>query len=178
MPQHRTVALRLGIGVFVFAVLLPLIAASQAPPDKTWVNSIGMEFVLIPAGSFMMGSEEGESDERPVHQVTISRPFYLGKYEVIQAQWQAIMGNNPSLFQGDPKLPVEQVWWTDVQEFIRKLNAKEGGNQYRLPTEAEWEYAARAGSTTTYSFGGDASRLGEYAWYKDNSGGKTHPVGN
>jgi formylglycine-generating enzyme required for sulfatase activity len=136
-----------------------------------------MEFVLIPAGTFMMGAEDGESDERPVHQVTISRPFYLGKYEVTQAQWQAVMGNNPSLFQGDPKLPVEQVWWTDVQDFLRKLNAKEGGNRYRLPTEAEWEYAARAGSTTAYGFGSDASRLGEYAWYRDNSGGKTRPVG-
>jgi formylglycine-generating enzyme required for sulfatase activity len=177
MPQHRSAALRLGISLFVCVVLLPLTAASQALPDKTFVNSIGIEFVLIPAGTFTMGSEDGESDERPKHQVTFSRSFYLGKYEVTQGQWQAIMGNSPSLFQGDPKLPVEQVWWTDVQEFISKLNAKEGGTRYRLPTEAEWEYAARAGSTTAYSFGDDAARLGEYAWYKDNAGGKTHPVG-
>jgi formylglycine-generating enzyme required for sulfatase activity len=177
MPQHCSVTLRLGISLCVFVVLLPLTATSQAPPDKTLVNSIGMELVLIPAGTFTMGSEDGESDERPARQVTISRPFYLGKYEVTQGQWQAIMGNNPSLFRGDPKLPVEQVWWSDVQAFIGKLNAKEGGNLYRLPTEAEWEYAARAGSTLAYGFGNEVSRLGEYAWYRDNAGGKTHPVG-
>jgi formylglycine-generating enzyme required for sulfatase activity len=177
MPQHCSIALRLGISLFVFVSLLPLTATSQAPPDKAWVNGIGMEFVLIPAGIFTMGSEDGESDERPARQVTISRPFYLGKYEVTQGQWQMVMGNNPSLFQGDAKLPVEQVWWSDVQAFIGKLNAKEGGNLYRLPTEAEWEYAARAGSTSAYSFGNEVSGLREYAWYRDNSGGKTHPVG-
>jgi len=150
---------------------------AQTVLDKTLANTIGMEFVLIPAGTFQMGSTTGDSDERPVHQVTISQPFYLGKYEVTQAQWQAVMGQNPSLFQGDPNLPVEQVWWDDVQEFIRKLNAKEGHTKYRLPTEAEWEYAARAGTTTAYSFGDDATRLGEYAWYKGNAGERTHPVG-
>jgi formylglycine-generating enzyme required for sulfatase activity len=177
MPQHHSVALRLGVYLCVFGILLPQTATSQDPPDKTLANSIGMEFVLLPAGTFTMGSEDGESDERPPHQVTISRPFYLGKYEVTQGQWRAVMGNNPSLFQGDARLPVEQVWWSDVNDFIGKLNAKEGGNRYRLPTEAEWEYAARAGSTSAYSFGNEVSRLGEYAWYRDNSGGKTHPVG-
>jgi len=177
MTRHRSVALRLGISLYVFGILLPQTAISQAPPDKTLVNSIGVEFVLIPAGTFIMGSEDGESDERPTHQVTISRPFYLGKYEVTQGQWQAVMGNNPSLFQGDAKLPVERIWWSEVQDFIGKLNAREGGNRYRLPTEAEWEYAARAGSTSTYSFGNEVARLEEYAWYRDNSGGKTHPVG-
>jgi formylglycine-generating enzyme required for sulfatase activity len=152
-------------------------ASAQPAPEKTFTNSIGMEFVLIPAGTFMMGSEDGDSDERPVHQVTISRPFYLGKYEVTQGQWQAIMGKNPSLFQGGPNYPVEQVWWTDVQAFLQRLNAKEGGEKYRLPTEAEWEYAARAGSTTAYSFGNDAAQLKDYAWFKDNSGAKTQPVG-
>jgi formylglycine-generating enzyme required for sulfatase activity len=136
-----------------------------------------MEFVLIPAGTFMMGRQDSESDERPVHQVTISKAFYLGKYEVTQAQWQAIMGDNPSLFQHDPQNPVEQIDWKDVQEFIRRLNAKEGGNVYRLPTEAEWEYAARAGSTTVYSFGDDPQRLGDYAWYSANAHRRTHPVG-
>jgi formylglycine-generating enzyme required for sulfatase activity len=87
------------------------------------------------------------------------------------------MGNNPSQFRGDPNRPVENVSWEDVQEFLRRLNAKEGGTQYRLPTEAEWEYAARAGSTTAYSFGDNSDRLGEYAWYAENSGGTTHPVG-
>jgi formylglycine-generating enzyme required for sulfatase activity len=179
MPQPHIVALRLATGLLLLAWFVLPQAASEAQPSlpKTLANRIGMEFMLIPAGTFMMGSTNGEADERPVHQVTISRPFYLGKYEVTQAQWQAVMGNNPSLIQDDPTLPVDQVWWTDVQEFIRKLNTMEGGNKYRLPTEAEWEYAARAGSTTAYCFGDDPKRLGEYAWYKDNAGGKTHPVG-
>ena len=115
--------------------------------------------------------------EKPVHTVRLTQAFYLGKYEVTQGQWQAVMGKNPSQFTGDANRPVEQVSWDDVQEFIRRLNAREGGAQYRLPTEAEWEYAARAGSTTAYSFGNDARQLGEYAWYRDNAGGKTHPVG-
>jgi formylglycine-generating enzyme required for sulfatase activity len=134
-----------------------------------------MEFVLIPAGEFLMGSNE-YGGGRP-HTVRISQPFYLGQYEVTQGQWQAIMGNNPSKFQGDPTLPVERVSWEDVQEFIRRLNAQEGSSKYRLPTEAEWEYAARAGTTTAYSFGDDPDRLGDYAWFRDNSDGKTHPVG-
>jgi formylglycine-generating enzyme required for sulfatase activity len=177
LQQHR-VAIEFLTGFFLCAALFSVSASeAQTPVNKTLVNSIGMEFVFIPAGTFMMGSNDDETDERPVHQVNISRPFYLGKYEVTQAQWQSVMGNNPSLFHGDSKLPVEQVWWTDVREFIHKLNAMEGGNKYRLPTEAEWEYAARAGSTTAYSFGDDPKRLGDYAQYKENSGGKTHPVG-
>src|SRR5262249_24571606 len=89
----------------------------------------------------------------------------------------AVMGNNPSGYRGDPNQPVEQVSWDDVQEFIRRLNAREGGATYRLPTEAEWEYAARAGTTTRWSFGDDASQLGRYAWDDGNAGGQTHPVG-
>ncbi|MDR0440441.1 MAG: formylglycine-generating enzyme family protein, partial [Candidatus Accumulibacter sp.] len=103
-------------------------------------------------------------------------PYYLGKYEVTQEQWVAVIGSNPARFPGR-KYPVEQVSWFDVQAFIKRLNQKEGTNKYRLPTEAEWEYAARAGTTTRYSFGDDESGLGHYAWYEDNSGGKTHPVG-
>ena len=94
-----------------------------------------------------------------------------------QGQWQAVMGSNPSQFTGDPNRPVENVSWDDVQEFIRRLNAREGGATYRLPTEAEWEYAARAGTTTRWSFGDDASQLGRYAWHDGNAGGQTHPVG-
>jgi formylglycine-generating enzyme required for sulfatase activity len=101
----------------------------------------------------------------------------MGKYEVTQGQWKAVMRNKPSGFGGDANLPVERVSWEDVQVFIRRLNNKEGGASYRLPTEAEWEYAARAGSPTTYSFGDSSSRLKEHAWYHDNAEKKTHPVG-
>jgi formylglycine-generating enzyme required for sulfatase activity len=120
-------------------------------------DTIDMEFVLIPAGKFEMGSpsdEEGRySDEGPVHPVNIEKAFYMGRYEVTQKQWRAIMGDNPSGFKGYD-LPVETVSWDDVQEFIKKLNEKEGTDKYRLPSEAEWEYACRAGTTTRYSFGG------------------------
>ena len=148
-------------------------------PDKTYKNSIGMEFVPIPAGTFQMGCSEEQQCfpwEKPRHEVTLSRPFYLGKHEVTQAQWAAVMGSNPSEFKGENR-PVENVSWDDVQLFIGKLNAQEGHNRYRLPTEAEWEYAARAGSATTYGFGDDPGQLGNHAWYKDNAGNQTHPVG-
>lgn len=158
----------------------PTLMPTPSQGQKTITNSIGMEFVLIPAGEFDMGSPEGEKDvtslERPVHNVKFSKAFYMGKYEVTQKQWREIMGNNPSYFKGDD-LPVETISWNDVQEFIKKLNEKEGMNKYRLPSEAEWEYAARAGTTTRYSFGDDESKLGEYAWYYANSGSKTHEVG-
>jgi len=149
--------------------------------DNTYTNSIGMEFVLIPAGEFMMGSPSNEEDryddEGPVHEVTIGNAYYLGKYEVTQEQWVEIMGDNPSKFEGDSN-PVECVSWDDVQEFVKKLNAKEGTDKYRLPTEAEWEYACRAGTATTYSFGDDESKLSDYVWYYENAGSKTtHPVG-
>jgi formylglycine-generating enzyme required for sulfatase activity len=134
----------------------------QPAAPKTLRNSIGMEFVLIQAGTFQMGSNDG-SHEKPAHTVRLTRSYYLGKYEVTQAQWEAVMGNNPSHFKGDTNRPVEQVSWEDVQEFMRRLNTKESGARYRLPTEAEWEYAARAGSTTAYSFGDDAGQLGQYA---------------
>ena len=148
--------------------------------NETLINTIDMEFVLIQSGEFDMGSPAIETgsydDERPVHHVAIPEAFYLGKYEVTQKQWHEVMGDNPSYFKGDD-LPVENVSWDDVQEFIKKLNKKENTHKYRLPSEAEWEYAARAGTTTQYSFGDDDSKLGEYAWYSENSGDKTHPVG-
>ena len=137
-------------------------------------------FVLIPAGTFMMGSPEGEwagAFDETLHRVTISKSFYLQTTPVTQGQWKKVTENNPSHFKGDDNLPVEQVSWNDVQEFLEKLNAMERTEKYRLPTEAEWEYACRAGSTTAYCFGNDSGRLGEYAWYGDNAGDKTHPVG-
>jgi formylglycine-generating enzyme required for sulfatase activity len=140
-----------------------------------------MEFVLIPSGTFMMGSpdldSQADGDEKPAHQVTISEPFYMGKYEVTQAQWKAVMGNNPSRLKDKPEHPVENVSWDDVQAFIKKLNAQGDGVSCRLPTEAQWEYAARAGKQSVYSFGDDPAKLGEYAWYDQNSGNETHPIG-
>jgi len=148
-------------------------------PDTT-INSIGMELVLIPPGSFRMGGdkklEQAEDHETPRHIVKISQTYFLGKYEVTQIQWSEIMNNNPSEFVDD-KRPVERVSWNDVKVFIQKLNTKEETNKYRLPTEAEWEYAARAGSESSYAFGSDTIMLSQFAWYRKNSGGKTHPVG-
>ena len=144
-------------------------------------NSIGMEFVRIEPGTFEMGSpsdEPGRYDDETLHRVTLSQPFYLGKYEVTQGQWQAVMGRNPSAYSDCGRnCPVEQVSWKDVERFIEALNLQEGVTVYRLPTEAEWEYAARAGTQTVYHFGNAANRLGQYGWYEDNSGGRTHPVG-
>ena len=132
------------------------------------------EFKLLPAGSFVMG-EGGAS-----HQVTLTTPFLIGVYEVTQEQYERVMGTNPSEFKGAQN-PVGNVSWEDAVEFCRKLSAipaeKAAGRVYRLPTEAEWEYACRAGTTTKYYFGNDESQLGEYAWYDQNSGSTTHPVG-
>lgn len=144
------------------------------------VDFLGIKFVPILAGEFYMGSpanEKGRWDaEGPVHYVKIQKPFYLGIYPVTQQQWKMFMGKNPSSFKGD-NLPVEHVSWEDIQSFIKKLNEKEGSNKYRLPSEAEWEYAARAGTKTRYCFGDDESELPDYAWYSDNSEKRTHPVG-
>ena len=125
------------------------------------------EMVVLPAGSFEMGSNENW-DERPVHRVNVPS-FLIGKTEVTQGQWKAVMGSNPSFFNtcGDD-CPVEQVSWYDAQEFVRRLSQRTG-KQYRLPSEAEWEYAARAGSSTKWSFGDSESQLGDHAWYRDNS---------
>ena len=134
---------------------------------ETLPGNIKLEMVKIPAGSFTMGSDEYD-DEKPKHQVKLQE-FYLGKYPVTQEQYESVMGNNPSNFQDNPKNPVEQVSWEDAQEFCQKLNQLTG-KKYRLPTEAEWEYACRAGTQTRYYFGDDQSLLKEYAWYGDNSG--------
>ena len=152
---------------------------SRPVVGSSWKSPLGMEFVRIPAGRFVMGSpqdEEGRySDEGPMHEVRISRGFWLGKYEVTQGEWEAVMGENPSRFKScGSRCPVERVSWDDIQEFMRKLNERESrsGNKYRLPTEAEWEYAARAGTA-----GARHGELGSIAWYDGNSGGRTHPVG-
>ncbi len=138
----------------------------------------GMTFVQIPGGEFMMGSppsEQSRDDEGPQHRVTI-QPFEMMTTEVTQAQWEAVMGNNPSNFKSDVR-PVEQVSWNDVQEFIRKLNELDPGNGYRLPSEAEWEYACRAGTMTRFYSGDNDSDIGSAGWFIDNSSSITHPVG-
>jgi formylglycine-generating enzyme required for sulfatase activity len=145
---------------------------SLSPPQKI-TTRIGIALVRIPAGAFQMGSNEGLDDERPVHRVRISEPFYMGEYEVTQAQWEAVMGTNPSQFTGNPNRPVENVSWYDVQKFIKRLNRQEGWEVCRLPTEAQWEYAARAGTTTERY----ESNVDTIAWYSQNSGGGTHEVG-
>jgi len=134
---------------------------------------IGMEFVWIESGCFMMGSNDGDGDEKPVHEVCVDG-FWMGKFEVTQGQWKKVMGNNPSNFKKGDDYPVEEVSWYDAQEFIRKLNSK-GNGKFRLPTEAEWEYACRSGGKNEkYSGGND---IGRVAWYESNSGGSTHRVG-
>ena len=155
---------------------------SDEPIDlqETLVNSIGIELKLIPAGAFTMGQAGDDSDETP-HEVTLTKPFYMGVYEVTNAQWQRVMGSVPRNREDGDDLPVANVSWDDANEFCRRLSAlaeeKQAGRVYRLPTEAEWEYACRAGTRTQWSFGDDESRLGDYAWFHGNSSRKTHPVG-
>ena len=140
----------------------------NVPVETT--NSIGMKFVVIPPGEFTMGG----------NQVTLTQPFRMGMHEVTQEQYQRVMGTNPSKFKGE-RNPVEQVGWTDAVAFCEKLSTlpeeRATGFQYRLPTEAEWEYGCRAGTVTEFSFGDDPAELSDYAWYEKNSGIKTHPVG-
>jgi formylglycine-generating enzyme required for sulfatase activity len=158
---------------------------AKEPPQELTVdlgNGAKLELVLVPAGEFLMGSpvadKDAFSDEQPQHRVRITKPFYLGKYQVTQEQWKAVMGSKPSFLKG-PKHPVELVSWDDCQKFFGKLNGKsgKGSGTFQLPSEAQWEYACRAGSKTKYCFGDDEARLGDYAWYAANSNGKTHPVG-
>jgi formylglycine-generating enzyme required for sulfatase activity len=160
-----------------------------APDLQVVVDQILGQMVEIPGGSFLMGTDEAEvqrlnqkysievfNRELPIHRVTLQK-YFLGKYPVTQEQYQAVMGNNPSKFQDNPKNPVEQVSWQDAQAFCQKLR-KLTGQDFRLPTEAEWEYACRAGTQTRYYFGDDESQLGDYAWYDENSDSKTHSVGH
>lgn len=152
-------------------------------------NSLDMKFVLLPKGTFTMGSPltfDLRGVDEAEHEVTISQDFYLGVTEVTQAQFAKVMGTNPSSFQGGPPnsksdYPVEMVSWSDAAEFCKRLSElpeeKAAGRVYRLPTEAEWEYACRAGAKTTYSFGDDPKLLADHAWFGENSNERPHPVG-
>jgi formylglycine-generating enzyme required for sulfatase activity len=161
------------------------VAASgrQGASVASFTNSLGMQFNLVPEGSFMMGSPPEELGRRLreiQHNVTISRSYWLGTHQVTQAAYQQVIGANPSVFKGG-KRPVENLTWHQAVDFCARLSKlpeeKAAGRAYRLPTEAEWEYACRAGSSDAFGFGHDGSRLGEYGWFSDNSDDGTHPVG-
>jgi formylglycine-generating enzyme required for sulfatase activity len=160
--------------ITVLMIVASIVGVRLDAGDKPFTSpAIGAQFVLIVPDTFMAGDEQSASR----HQVTISKPFYIQTTEVTQGQWKKVMGDNPSSFKdcGDD-CPVENVSWLMAQGFIRKLNQTEGTNKYRLPTEAEWEYVCRAGTTTKYSFGNGVEELPDYAWYNINSANRTHPV--
>ena len=144
-----------------------------------YTNELGMAFVLLPPGELFQGRPSGdlgrETGEGPQRQVRITRAFQIGVHQVTQEQYAEVMGENPSRF-GGAQNPVERVPWNDAVEFCSRL-PKEDGRTYSLPTEAQWEYACRAGSTTAYCYGDDPGQLGEYAWYSGNAGEQTHEVG-
>jgi formylglycine-generating enzyme required for sulfatase activity len=183
VDDKQYVAVTAGNTLFAFALRpdVTLAPASAAAPlvASASVNegarSTAIDFVRIAPGSFQMGCSVGDSqcdaDEKPSHRVAITRSFEIGKYEVTQEQWQAVMGTNPSPFKGD-KLPVSSVNWNEAQEFLSRMNSHKDGYHYRLPTEAEWEYAARAGTT-----GAHAGNVDQMAWYDRNAGSQMHPVG-
>ena len=168
--------------VSVSPVQVPAVPSNTISDDVITIpvkDGICIEMVKVEAGTFMMGAtsemKNPYDDEKPVHQVTLTNDYYMGKYEVTQALWQAVMGKNPSYFKGD-NLPVNYVRWKDCQRFISKLNSMTG-RKFRLPTEAEWEYAARGGKKSRgYQYSG-SSNISDVAWYDGNSGDKTHPVG-
>ena len=168
--------------VSVSPVQVPAVPSNTISDDAITIpvkDGICIEMVKVEGGTFMMGAtsemKNPNSNEKPVHQVTLTNDYYMGKYEVTQALWQAVMGSNPSEYKGD-NLPVETVSWNDCQKFISKLNSLTG-RMFRLPTEAEWEYAARGGKESRgYQYSG-SSNISDVAWYDENSGSKTHPVG-
>ncbi len=172
LPLAFGAAVTVSISAHPIGVRLPV----QGPAAAGNKTDAAIEFIKIASGQFQMGCSTGakpnecDADEKPQHPVVISKAFEIGKTEVTQSQWQAVMGTNPSSFKG-ANLPVEQVSWSDAQEFLKKLNDRKDGYHYRLPTEAEWEYAARAGSSDQYS-----GSLDDMAWHSGNSEGRTHSV--
>jgi formylglycine-generating enzyme required for sulfatase activity len=180
--------MRTKIGTLLaWAMAIPLIfgllssgvswAGESQPPKELELDlggGVKLELVLIPAGKFIMGSPN-KKDNQPQHEVTLSQSYYMGKYPVTQEQYEKVMGANPSKLKGAND-PVDFVSWDNAQDFCKKVSAT-SGKIVRLPTEAEREYACRAGSTTAFCFGDNDKELGAYAWFKDNSDNKTHPVG-
>jgi len=158
-------------------VLVLTLTTGSVLAQKTLASkdAAGIDFVKIQPGEFRMGCSANDpacnDDEKPAHRVRITKPFEIGRYEITQAQWKAVMGTNPSVMQGDTR-PVESISKGEAQAFLNKLNEFNDGYRYRLPTEAEWEYAARAGAT-----GANTGKLDEVAWYAGNSQDETHPVG-
>ena len=171
------------IALCAILIVIPgCIEENGAPADKeeevSPIEDLNFKFVSIPSGTFMMGSHVLVMNtlELPQHQVTISKGFEMLAYEVTQAQYEAVIGFNPSVNVGENH-PVEMLNYNDCLIFVEKLNELDPDHRYGLPTEAQWEYACRAGSTEHYCFGNDTSRLAEYAWYNENSEMRTHPVG-
>ncbi len=150
-------------------------ASSVTPSQKAVLEKLIKNMVRVKCGSFQMGVDNGYDQAQPAHTVTLPQDYYIGKYEVTQAEWQAVTGKNPAKFKGE-HLPVEYVSWDDCQEFIRQLNALTGLN-FRLPTEAEWEYAARGGKKSKGYIYSGSNDVDSVAWYGKNSNKTTHPVG-
>ena len=174
---RRDVEIAAGEDMYVdFALKQEAVVSESGSGGREWRDPVtGMEFVWVPGGSFNMGSNDGDSDERPVHRVELDG-FWMGKYEVTQGEWEKVMGSNPSYFKGTRR-PVEQVSWNACQNFIRKLESRLNGVKYSLPTEAQWEYAARGGNKSRgYTYSG-SNNVGRVAWYNGNSGKKTSDVG-
>ena len=188
MMGKTTQTVLVAVSILCSVLIAPKAMGEDGKPEET-TTSTGAVIVLLPGGEFQMGDPDGDVDEIP-HSVTLS-PFYMDKYEVTQELYQQIVEENPSKWKGKAN-PVETVRWSDVARFCNKRSLAEGlepaydlenwtcnfeAAGYRLPTEAEWEYAARVGSTTSYPFGSSDSRLREHAWYTRNAAKKTHPVG-
>ena len=169
----KKVALSFSVFVFLIISLNSTKAQGLVVLKKSETND-DIKMVFVQGGTFKMGSDDGEASEKPIHNVTLSS-YYIGKYEVTQKQWRDIMGTDPSNFKNCDDCPVENVSWNDVQEFLEKLNQKIG-KKYRLPTEAEWEYAARGGNKSKgYTYAG-SNNIENVAWHSTNSGYKTHEI--
>ncbi|MDR1165923.1 MAG: formylglycine-generating enzyme family protein [Deltaproteobacteria bacterium] len=169
---------KISLSVFLGLIIISLSSPLPVRAEEL-TNSLGMKFVLIPAGTFAIAAELqriASLEDNPERRVTLTKPFYLGVYEVTQAQWAAVMGDNPSEFKGDSH-PVEMISWDDAAAFVDKLNQTRNEGTYRLPTEAEWEFSMLAGTTAANFWGDNQDDNSLFAWHSGNSGDGTHPVG-